>query len=115
MSHIPLRTGTCFVNQFRKSFESLFCFTRLASDHILFAPHHPFPLAAEPEAGDLCSLLLTAFSLVLVLVTLPFSLCVSVKVSQWAEFNLIQNSQGIYGTPRNIWDIQVLGIRLMGN
>ena len=43
-------------------------------------------LSAEPEAGDLCSMLLTAFSLVLVLVTLPFSLCVSVKVSSLARF-----------------------------
>ena len=45
-----------------------------------------FFLSAEPEAGDLCSMLLTAFSLVLVLVTLPFSLCVSVKVSTLTRF-----------------------------
>ena len=72
-----------------------------------------FPFAAEPEAGDLCSLLLTAFSLVLVLVTLPFSLCVSVKVSQWAKFNLNKiwrESMGhqlpeICGTLCSIWDI----------
>ena len=51
-------------------------------------------LSAEPEAGDLCSMLLTAFSLVLVLVTLPFSLCVSVKVSSLASF-VLQLSVGL--------------------
>ncbi|XP_059094862.1 band 7 protein AGAP004871-like [Tigriopus californicus] len=39
----------------------------------------------EPEGADVCTMLLTAFSLVLVLVTLPFSLCVSVKVVQEYE------------------------------
>ncbi len=43
---------------------------------IVFSP------ISEQEGADLCSVLLTAFSLVLVLVTLPFSLCVSVKVSK---------------------------------
>ena len=37
--------------------------------------------SGEPEGADVCAMLLTAFSLMLVLVTLPFSLCVSVKVS----------------------------------
>eukprot|EP00095_Tigriopus_kingsejongensis_P009837 maker-scaffold21_size687808-snap-gene-4.8 protein:Tk09837 transcript:maker-scaffold21_size687808-snap-gene-4.8-mRNA-1 annotation:"band 7 protein cg42540-like" len=43
------------------------------------------PDGCEPEGADVCAMLLTAFSLVLVLVTLPFSLCVSVKVVQEYE------------------------------
>ena len=40
-----------------------------------------FPAAETQDSANLCSILLTAFSFLLVLVTLPFSLCVSVKVS----------------------------------
>ena len=40
-----------------------------------------FPVPVDPDGADLCTVLLTAFSFILVLVTLPFSLCVSVKVS----------------------------------
>ena len=42
--------------------------------------HLPFP--ADPEGPGLCAMLLTIFSFILVLVTMPFSLCVTVKVSE---------------------------------
>jgi hypothetical protein len=37
-------------------------------------------ITADPEGPGLCAMFLTLVSFVLVLVTLPFSLCVTVKV-----------------------------------
>ena len=41
-----------------------------------------FSLAADPEGPGVCAMLLTMLAFVLVLVTMPFSLCVTVKVSE---------------------------------
>ena len=40
-----------------------------------------FSFAADPEGPGVCAMLLTMLAFVLVLVTMPFSLCVTVKVS----------------------------------
>lgn len=37
-------------------------------------------LSADPEGPGICAMLLTMLSFILVLVTMPFSLCVTVKV-----------------------------------
>ena len=42
-------------------------------------------IPADPEGPGLCAMLLTIFSFFLVLVTMPFSLCVTVKVSTIRE------------------------------
>ena len=44
-----------------------------------------FSLAADPEGPGVCAMLLTMLAFVLVLVTMPFSLCVTVKVSESAQ------------------------------
>ena len=44
-----------------------------------------FFLSADPEGPGICAMFLTLVSFVLVLVTLPFSLCVTVKVVQEYE------------------------------
>lgn len=44
-----------------------------------------FFFSADPEGPGLCAMFLTLVSFVLVLVTLPFSLCVTVKVVQEYE------------------------------
>ena len=57
---------------------------RYFCDHVydLFALSFTLSLFLFPGEDDtnVCSMLLTAFSLALLLVTLPFSLCISVKV-----------------------------------
>ena len=40
-----------------------------------------FIISADPEGPGICAMFLTLVSFLLVLVTLPFSLCVTVKVS----------------------------------
>jgi hypothetical protein len=37
-------------------------------------------VSADPENPGICALLLTLFSSLLILLTLPFSLCMSIKV-----------------------------------
>ena len=44
-----------------------------------------FLFSADPEGPGICAMFLTLVSLMLVLVTLPFSLCVTVKVVQEYE------------------------------
>ena len=44
-----------------------------------------FSFAADPEGPGVCAMLLTMLAFVLVLVTMPFSLCVTVKVSESAQ------------------------------
>ena len=53
-------------------------FQELISIHIDF-------FSADPEGPGICAMFLTMVSFVLVLVTLPFSLCVTVKVVQEYE------------------------------
>ncbi len=52
----------------------------------MFCTHPPlFFFTGDPNGADFCAVLLTAVSFILILVTMPFSLCVSVKVVQEYE------------------------------
>ena len=63
----------------------------LLTENIFTALHDPHLFfflslfSADPEGPGICAMFLTLVSLMLVLVTLPFSLCVTVKVVQEYE------------------------------
>ncbi len=73
--------------------QTITCFFRNESLILLH-----FLFTADPEGPGFCAMFLTLVSFVLVLVTLPFSLCVTVKVVQEYERAVGKCSKEIYST-----------------